>query len=344
MTLDSSQRPAYGRVILRRQRLIVTSVAIVMGISIFGSLRTPKTYVASAHVLVERQTSPLQQPSISIQSAADLAGMPVIQTRVAQRLGGQTGQESGSVSASVSTPELLTVFAISGDASEAAERANVSAEELLAFLAERSPADKYHSNAGMITERATWGLLVAPDHKRNAIVGMIVGFLFGIGLAFTRDYFEDLVWDSDDVGRSSVIAVLSRDNLDAAYRVLCLRLHRLASSGHPIVIVTASGEDARGVIAGLQSQLDANGLSAAIIDGGPMDESHEPVPAVSASGEAVYVLVAKARVTRRKALHRSIAIAQATGVKLAGVVLEEKAPSVDATSGLRWLRALRSSV
>lgn len=66
------------------------------------------------------------------------------------------------------------------------------------------------AGGGDVVERAgDSGLKVGPDHKRNAILGLIVGLIFGAILALTREYMDDTVRDKEAAQRDIGLPVLA---------------------------------------------------------------------------------------------------------------------------------------
>ncbi|MGH2829277.1 MAG: polysaccharide biosynthesis tyrosine autokinase [Actinomycetota bacterium] len=61
----------------------------------------------------------------------------------------------------------------------------------------------------VISNAGQQGLKVGPDHKRDAILGLIVGLIFGAGLALVREYMDDTVRDKEAALRDIGLPVLA---------------------------------------------------------------------------------------------------------------------------------------
>ncbi len=62
---------------------------------------------------------------------------------------------------------------------------------------------------GRLIQPAEGGALVAADLKKNLLMGLIVGLMFGIGIALVREYLDDTVKDKDSTQRELGVPVLA---------------------------------------------------------------------------------------------------------------------------------------
>lgn len=61
---------------------------------------------------------------------------------------------------------------------------------------------------GLVTP-STGGVRVGADHRRDVILGLLVGLMFGIGIALVREYLDDTVRDKESTQRDLGLPVLA---------------------------------------------------------------------------------------------------------------------------------------
>lgn len=65
------------------------------------------------------------------------------------------------------------------------------------------------NGGGKLVERSMGGARRGADPKRNGVLGLIVGLMFGIGIALVREYFDDTMRDKESTQRELGMPVLA---------------------------------------------------------------------------------------------------------------------------------------
>lgn len=205
-----SQQISIGQIlaILRKHiGLIFASTFIVTLLAAFMTffVMTPK-YSATTQILVNRKLSEdmagaqLQQTQADVQMIStykDIITSPAVLKTVNTKLQGQPGYEKGDVgtlrsSLSVDSQQNSQVFSItakSTDPNTAAKMAN----ETASTFKDKVVKIMSINNVSIVSKATVNDQPVSPRVKLNILIGVIVGLLLGIGLAFLRELSDRTV-------------------------------------------------------------------------------------------------------------------------------------------------------
>jgi capsular exopolysaccharide synthesis family protein len=275
----------FFRVLLRRKRTIATALIIVVGWTLFGSMRKTPTYNASCQVLVSAvgNDSSIEKPQ-SVELYATLSTLksviegPEMAQNVAKFLKVAVTQVYGKVNATLmpgTTIYLLrttdhnarfvatlcngyatefvqlrkdqgkdilnqTEDSLKSDLDDLTIQARQfqdqmglldpkSSEYAVALVQrntvlfqitdKRTRIDKIetqkkliqssHAGGQILIPAGAVGIKIGPNVKQAGLVGLIVGLIFGIALAFIREYLDDTLRDKDSIQRDLGVPVLA---------------------------------------------------------------------------------------------------------------------------------------
>lgn len=290
MTLRS-----YLRVLRERWKLLLLFVFVATAAAAAITVLTPKSYQATAQVLVS--TSVTSDPSLQVQAQAYVATEVATYAQVIQapdvvkfvqndlHLAIDPNSLKDKLSADASTGQsIINVHATDGDAAQAADIANSAARGLVKYVAGVAPQVKL-----FVTSPADQpGGPISPKPTLNIVLGVILGLLIGAALAVIRDILDNRVKDAEalakvaETGLMGVIVedpktdrhpVASRGGLQSAraenFRQLRANLQFANVDKHPRVIAVTSSiaEEGKTTVAvNLASTLAETGFSVCLID------------------------------------------------------------------------------
>lgn len=277
----------FFRVILRRRRTVITAVVVVVGVTLFGSLRKDPTYLASCKVRIaavapggggQINEDPKKNPTeiyASFEEMSEILMSPIMAKEVAARLSVPYERVAGRINAgNQANTGIFNLGVVDADAVFAAkmcdtymvqfleDRVRLATERVsqsktvlesrrgahqrrltrvnqqivaatnqldadglrltkLQIIAEIEDIDsniadlenalevQLGGGGQVVTPAGLAGTKVGPDHKRDAILGLIVGLIFGAGLALLREFMDDTVRDKEAAIRDLGLPVLA---------------------------------------------------------------------------------------------------------------------------------------
>ena len=286
---------AYLRVLRERWLLVVSFMLVATGIALLITELTPKSYTATAQVLVsatqtsDSATNGANQVYTQLQVAtyARVIDAPqvlkYIQTDL--HLGLSDSTLKGKLSASALTGvSIVEVHADDGSASRAANLANSAARGLIATV------QSYNSSVKLFLTGPADQPSSPSDPKPllNIALGALLGLLVGAALAVARDILDNRIKDPETLGKvadASLMGVIVEDpwterhaiatragnrNIRAEnFRQLRANLQFANVDEHPRVIAVTSSVPEEGkttVAINLASTLAEAGFSVCLVD------------------------------------------------------------------------------
>jgi polysaccharide biosynthesis transport protein len=236
--------------IARRQRWIILAVVALTTFSAaFFSLRQEKLYEASAEVLLRSGFGSSQSPDRVLQTQADVAAASSeVARRVRTELKldrsppidvtPKTESDILIFSSTASSPRLAaraaTAYArafrdfqrelVTADIREALRDVEAEIQQVLAratpdrtlyssLLAKREELrtlEVLETSRALLVRPATLGVQVQPKPVRNTVLGLMLGLILGLGLAFLRDALDTRVRSTDEVEEHLGVPLLAR--------------------------------------------------------------------------------------------------------------------------------------
>ncbi|HEV7193747.1 MAG TPA: polysaccharide biosynthesis tyrosine autokinase [Jatrophihabitantaceae bacterium] len=295
MTLRS-----YLRVLRERWKLVVSFILAATAIAVVITALTPKSYEATAQVLVASAGS--TDPSIQSQSQlyvqnqvatfAQVVGSPDVLKSVKRDLALQISDTDlkSKLSASAATGEsIVLVHAKDGNAGQAAAIANSAAAGLAKAVEGYTVTPNGNSVNLFVTGPATAPSKPAsPNVILNVALGVILGLLVGAALAVARDILDTRIKDADTLAKVSLAPTMgvvvedpktqrhpiatragTRNMRAENYRQLRANLQFANVDEHPRVIAVTSsipGEGKTTVAINLASTLAEAGFTVCLVD------------------------------------------------------------------------------
>lgn len=208
--------------ILRKYRRLILSSTVVctlLAVIVTFFLITPQ-YSASTELLVNRKQSTdagaqwnqVQTDVQMINTYKDLITKPVIMDSVAKKINKSNNQKLDDTTIaemiSVSNNQNSQVFSITAKADNAYTAADIANTTAQTFQKKAPKIMSGTDNVSIISEAKPDLTPVSPKKKLNVLIGLALGILLGVGIAFLRELTDKTVKDesflTDDLGLTSL--------------------------------------------------------------------------------------------------------------------------------------------
>lgn len=195
--------------ILRKYRRLILSSTVVctlLAIVITFFLITPQ-YSASTELLVNRKQSgdanvqwnQVQTDVQMINTYKDLITKPVIMDSVAKKINNGSNQKLSDTDIaemiSVSNNQNSQVFSVTAKADNAYTAADIANTTAQTFQNKAPKIMSGTDNVSIISEAKPDLTPVSPKKNLNILIGLIFGFVLGIGIAFLRELTDKTIKD-----------------------------------------------------------------------------------------------------------------------------------------------------
>ena len=267
----------YWRLIVQNRIVIVCTTLLGLFLAIGFTATITPLYQSEAEIFVSTPASSLDITDLAtgssfsqqrVKSYAQIINSPITLEPVVNRLNLNITAEqlSGQVSASAPLDTvLITLIVTDTNPQLAAKIANAVAEQFGITVSELelhgigidSPV-----KVSLVKDAAPNGNPISPNKKINYLIGLIMGFAIGVGIAYLRRVADNTVKNEDDLQGLPLLAAIGFD-IDAdekplvtqigryaarteAFRTLRTNIQFLMPDKHPQVIVLTSAFPSEG--------------------------------------------------------------------------------------------------
>lgn len=191
-------------------------VAVCVGVCLLGAialtLRAEEEYSSTAALLL--RPSSAFEPQRVVETNLQLTALPALAYQTAKEIPGVSGAEiEESVQASQKgEADIIQIKATRGDPDQAAEIANIFAEEFIAFRergAEVGPEGELAGRVQLVERAEPESSPVSPSPLKNIVFGGLIGLALGIGLALLLEQLDRRVKRQDDLPEVTGLPLLA---------------------------------------------------------------------------------------------------------------------------------------
>ncbi len=204
----------YVRVLTKHWIGIILIIALTAGAAVLYTYSQPKIYSATAQMFISIQTRVVSgtggQTTVGsgtpyvlqrLQSYVQIVNSPQVLQPVVDELG-ITGLDGSVTAVNPGGTVLLEVTATSTSAQRSADVANATARQLINVIQDLESQEVGASvlvKATVTQEAQPPGAPSSPKPRINLMIGLLLGFVLGIGYAFLRNYLDNTVKTQEDL-------------------------------------------------------------------------------------------------------------------------------------------------
>lgn len=208
----------YVRVLRRRWKLIILSIAVCAGAAYFLAASKTAVYTANARLVVsapqgEGFVNELSNRTLAVSRATSYATYASTGPAVDAALRGAgypVGTPRPQVTGAADGETAFVTLAVSDpDPVKAAAVANAYTDTLLAVVARLDATPEVANQTLAVVDQAgVPGEPVSPKPPRDAIIAALLGLVLGVGAAFARESLDRTFTDADVLERETGVSIL----------------------------------------------------------------------------------------------------------------------------------------
>lgn len=233
----------FYRLIIRHLVVVSLSSALGLGASIGVNYYTTPLYEAKIQLFVSTQSTEFDLSTLvagssftqqRVKSYAQIIPSPSTLAPVIEKLGLDISPEALSTRVKASAPldtVLINVTVTDESPTQAARVANGLGDHFSTFVneLELSKADLAPAIKVSVVKRASVPKTPStPRTSLNILLGLILGFGLGVGIAILRQLFDSTIKNEDDLEQTPLLAAIGLDN-DAEKKPLITQVSRYSS-------------------------------------------------------------------------------------------------------------------
>lgn len=189
-------------IIFKRWKILLASVVLVLGATIWYTLQIPPVYQASARVFLAVTEPGYAITRQDMNTYTELLSSPVVRDPLREELGLPEGSPIDVTGSLSDETNMLTITARSDDPQLAADIANAAGPELAAVGGKFSPLlASMDQDVESVTIAAAGvpGAPISPNMTNNVLLGLMGGLALGLGLVLLRHFLDTKVRGEVDV-------------------------------------------------------------------------------------------------------------------------------------------------